>query len=643
MTPEHFGSASIDLIFSQSDERTPGIETTFHAPLHEQASGKPSATQLTETAPQNPHSKMAGLAGTSLLLRSDPRKLGEIIAQHTEVPREKIELAVKRCKTSGLALGEQLFQDGVITDDERARCLAIQWGMPFLDLARSRVPRTAIHLLDESYQKIHRILVVQLQNNVATLAMVDPLDVDIVDEIRLVTGYEIRPVMVSETALFKTLRHVFEGGFPTLQTPEGEVGEIVAIDQLVENELKESDLRVLDDMEDIDDFQKLIDHVPIVRLVDSILAQGIRKKASDIHFQPEPDCLQIRYRLDGILHDGPKLPKSLMKVVVARLKVMGQMDVASRREPQDGRVSLRADGKNFALRVSILPCIFGPKIVLRIAEQSGEMIGLKMLGLKDNIQNNLKELIHRPHGILLITGPTGSGKSTTLYSAVTELNDGARNILTVEDPVEMQFRGISQAEINEKGGLTFSSCLRAALRQDPDVIMVGEIRDEETASLASQASLTGHMVLSTLHTNDAPSAVTRMVEMKVQPFLVASALTGVLAQRLVRKVCNDCCRLYQPGKLELEAVGISTDQGIMLKDAVGCPSCNETGYKGRIGVFELLTVTPNIKLQILEEAGESAIREAAIADGMETLIDDVRRQVLEGATTLQEAHRVIHF
>jgi len=392
--------------------------------------------------------------------------------------------------------------------------------------------------------------------------------------------------------------------------------------------------------EQIHELSDLLDEAAVIRLVNSFLQEGIEKRASDIHIQGEQSRVQVRYRVDGVLADGPAVPKSLMKVIAARVKVMANLDLASRKTPLDGRISLKLVNKKFEVRVSILPTVRGPKIVMRIAEQGAIQIGIDKMQMGDEITKNFRSVISHPHGMFLITGPTGSGKSTTLYSALAELNTPEKNILTVENPVETQLERLSQAEIDEKAGLGFVECLRAALRQDPDVIMVGEIRDLETASIAVQASLTGHLVLSTLHTNDAPSAVTRLVDMGVQPFLVASSLIAVLAQRLVRKLCPACAVSFVPSPGELAGLGMQLAEGQTLKKPGNCRKCSN-GYSGRVGIYELLNVTETIQRMILERKPDSDIKTRAIEEGMVTLKDSVCRRLSEGLTSLAEAHRTI--
>jgi len=588
------------------------------------------------------------------VFRADPRLFGEIISQYTNLSRADIEAAAERAKDSGLPIGEQLIREGKLTDEDRARCLAFQWGLPFCDLRQARVSRTAPNLLDSEYQKEHRILLLQLKDSVLYVGLVDPLEVDILDEVRLITGWNVKPIMVSETALdekhaklFGTVESPEEA-----EEPEEEILEVPpeeAIEDLLENVKTELNIVETPTGMAADDeshaLDQRIDEAAVIRLVNSVLKEGIELHASDVHFQAQGEKLQIRYRVDGVLQDGPRVPREMMRVVVARMKVMASMDLAVRRTPQDGRMTLRAGDRQYEARVSVLPSARGATVVLRLAEQDNDLADLERLGFSASDLERLRSCIHQPHGMLLITGPTGSGKSTTLYSALAELNSRDRHILTVEDPVESQIDGITQAEINERAGLSFASCLRAALRQDPDVIMVGEIRDTETAVIATQASLTGHLVLSTLHTNDAPSAVTRIVDMGIQPFLVGSSLIGVLAQRLVRRLCPECCEAFIPSERELQALNLDLqkDGPVELKKAVGCEACRHNGYSGRVGIYELLTISDTIRDLILDRKPDAVIRQQAVKEGMGTLKDDVCAKLIAGKTTLEEAHRVVFF
>jgi type II secretory ATPase GspE/PulE/Tfp pilus assembly ATPase PilB-like protein len=495
-----------------------------------------------------------------------------------------------------------------------------------------------------------KVLCLQFKDGILFVGIIDPLQVDVIDDIRLITGYDVKPIVVSEQALEEQYAGLFEDQTQSEhcidevveeeKEPEQPISSLV-VD--VETKLGES-TQSISSADETHDLHVATNAAAVIRLVNSIIGKGIEDSASDIHLQSEGDHLQVRYRVDGILHDGPELPLALMRIVVARIKVMANMDLSARRTPQDGRMALTTTSKRYEGRVSILPSVTGVSVVLRIAEQDNDMVSLDKLGFQDQVKETLVTLLNRPHGLFLITGPTGSGKSTTLYSGLKVLNTRERKILTVEDPVESKVSGVAQAEINERAGLSFSACLRAALRQDPDIIMVGEIRDRETAAIATQASLTGHMVLSTLDTNDAPSAVTRLVDMGIEPFLVASSLEGVLAQRLSRRLCPECKTPYSPSKAELKSLDLNIESPTLkLYKSVGCDACHGRGYRGRIGVYELLKMSDSLRTLILEGKPDSVLREMAIREGMFSLKQDVIYKMVDGLTSMEEAHRVVSF
>jgi type II secretory ATPase GspE/PulE/Tfp pilus assembly ATPase PilB-like protein len=541
------------------------------------------------------------------------------------------------CEATGTPLAEQLYLQGKLSVENRARCLAMEWGIPYADISKETLSLDAINLIDLEYQRNNKILPLRITNSVLFVGLVDPLQVNLMDEVRLITGYEAKAVVVSEEQLVKKHNELFG----TEEEPE--VFEEPGLDSMVED----VQMQMNSDVKGEAGYHELsgqMDEAAAIRLVNSFLLEGIQNGSSDIHIQGEKNRTQVRYRVDGVLVDGPAVPQSLMKVVAARIKVMANLDLASRKQPLDGRMSITFDARKFELRVSILPTVTGPKIVMRVAEQGGNLISLEDMNLGEEVTRQFRDILYRPHGLFLITGPTGSGKSTTLYSGLAELNTRERNILTVENPVESQLDGVAQAEIDEKGGLGFTDCLRAALRQDPDIIMVGEIRDYETAAIAIQASLTGHFVLSTLHTNDAASAVTRLADMGVQPFLIASSLAGVLAQRLVRRICKECKEPFIASPQEIEGLPIEAreDGKVHLFRAKGCISCFNSGYSGRSGIYELLTVTNAIQKLILDRAPDSDIRLKAIEEGMQTLHASVCQRAFIGLTTLEEAHRVVH-
>ncbi len=469
-----------------------------------------------------------------------------------------------------------------------------------------------------------------------TLAIVDPFNLRAIDEAHIITGYEILPLITTEDGLIAHLNRVVGVGISAEHIIADAAKDIPSVNL----EVTKEDIRELS----VEQLESISEEEPIIRLVDAIIARGISIEASDIHIQPERDKIRVRYRVDGVLHDGSPIPGPVARPVISRLKVISHMDIAEKRIPQDGRLSLRADGIDFDLRVSTLPGIYGEKVVMRIAKQSGSLASMGKLGFSSADRSRFEELIERPYGLILVTGPTGSGKSTTLYAALNELNSTEDNIITIEDPVEQKIRGLTQIEINPKAGLSFASVLRRVLRQDPDIIMVGEVRDRETAMLASEASLTGHLVLSTLHTNDAAGAITRLLDMGIEPFLTASSTIGVLAQRLVRTLCPKCREEYEASSLALQRLGFSpgsADEKVRLFRPKGCQYCANTGYKGRTGAYELLVVTDEIKHLIIQKEAAGVIRAVALEQGMTTMAHDAIAKILSGVTTVEDALRVI--
>jgi len=573
------------------------------------------------------------------LVRRDDRPVGEILREVARVKDEDVERAAQVAQATGKRIGEVLEKAGAITPEEKQRSLGKQWGIPFVDLRDYAFSEKAIKSVPDHLLKEHKVIPLQLKGNTLVLAITDPLNVRAIDEIRLTTGFEIQPVIAVEEEVINALDRYLALG------PTDVTGMVESVAK--EAESIEVDEASLPD-DGTEDLRISEDEPVIVRLVSLILAGGISSGASDIHIQPEEKQLRVRYRIDGVLQDAPPHSWRYGRAITARLKVMARMDIAERRRPQDGRISFNSNGKRYDLRVSSLPSIYGEKIVLRIAEQSSSHVGLHKLGFAEDQLKRFEEVITRPYGMILVTGPTGSGKTTTLYSVLNRLNTPEKNIITVEDPVERRIAGITQCEVGStnRSPMTFASALRTVLRQDPDIVMVGEIRDHDTALIATEASLTGHLVLSTLHTNDAPGAPPRLLDMGIEPFLVSSSLIGVLAQRLVRVLCPKCKEAYElpPESLERLQIPVGTISGpITAYKPVGCPACNNQGYKGRIGVFELLVVTDEIRKLILDRAPAREIAEVARKQGMVTMLEDAVSKVLQGITSMHEALRVIDF
>lgn len=573
--------------------------------------------------------------------RVDRRAVGQILREIADVPEEEVEKAVKAAKKTGARTLEVLEMTRAITEEDKQKTLARKWGLDYCDLSQIHIPDEMLRQVPDWLLKEHKAIPISVQGDTLVLGITDPLNVRAIDEISAATGFSVKPVVVRESQVVSILESKF--GFGEKIDSKTFEGVLDEVEQSVDIDYEETA-----NDEDVSVDIKLTEEEPIVRLVNAILIKGIGQEASDIHIQPEEDGIRVRYRVDGILHDASNIPKVVGAPVVSRVKVMAGLDIAERRRPQDGRIDLTMDGKRYDLRVSTLPIVHGEKIVLRIAEQDMSRVSLNSLGFSESTLRMVEEAILRPYGMILATGPTGSGKSTTLYSILERINTPEKNVVTVENPVERRMRGLSQVDISsERCPMTFASALRSILRQDPDVVMVGEIRDYDTAVIATEASLTGHLVLSTLHTNDAPGAVSRLIEMGVEPFLVSSSLLMVIAQRLVRKLCDSCKEPYEMDWETLNKLGFSPpgEPGenfpIFKAKPSGCSICQGRGYKGRMGVFEVLSATDEIRDLVLEKAPATRIRAVARDQGMQPMLYDAFAKILQGKTSIEEALRVV--
>ncbi len=570
--------------------------------------------------------------------------MADIFVESGLVSEEQLSQALdkqRQLKTQE-PVGDLLVSMGLITERDRVRCLGEQWGVPYLDLTDIQIPEEVVSAVTQELARRFKIIPIERTPKKLTLAMKNPLDIFAIDEIRLITGKEVSAVIATEEDIINAI----SANYRT------EVNVTEAVTNVM-RDLDEATITLTDGKADeegggitIEQLKELSGEAPVVRLSNMIISRGITDKASDIHIEPAKDCLRIRYRVDGILQDGMTLPKKAQASITSRIKIMADMDISEKRAPQDGRISATVEGRPYDFRVSTLPAVFGEKIVMRVLDKSNISVGLNKLGLLPYTYEMFESMIQRTYGIILVTGPTGSGKSTTLYSVLSKLNSGEKNILTIEDPVEYELSGITQSMVNNRAGMTFAAGLRSMLRQDPNIIMVGEMRDQETAMIAIEAALTGHLVLSTLHTNDAPGSVARLLDMGVESFLIASSIAGVLAQRLLRTICVKCKEPYSPPKDAIKRLGMNLD--VLDKSEVtfyrgrGCDACKGTGYKGRVGVYELMPVNEKVRELILARASSYAIREAAIEAGMRTLKDDAMEKILLGMTTLEESLRVIY-
>jgi type IV pilus assembly protein PilB len=555
----------------------------------------------------------------------------DLLAATGLVAPDKLAIVRGRAQAGG-SLAEAIFHEGVATSEGIARAYATRFQLPLVDLALNPVDdeaarQVALHVLE-------RVTAIPyaMQSGTLRVAVADPSNVHAIDELRLATRFPIEIGVAGRDDIEAEIRRLVRAS------------EAFGARAAVEEELEvEEEEEAGDDLEADDG----ISDAPLVRLVNSVIFQAAEDGASDIHFEPQEDGLVVRFRVDGVLQEVQRIPKRMIPGVTTRLKVLAKLDIAERRKPQDGRISLNASaaGRMLDVRVATLPTVEGESIVMRLLDKSKKAPTLAELGLSDAMQKQLSEILQRPTGALLVTGPTGSGKSTTLYAGLTEINRPEINIITVEDPVEYRLAGVNQVQINPRAGLTFAAALRSILRSDPDVVMVGEIRDGETAKMAIEAALTGHFVLSTLHTNDAPGALTRLNEMGVEPFLTGAAVTGVLAQRLARKLCTHCCEMYTPSVEELLKARVSPEvaaasDGIPFYRKRGCPRCNQTGYKGRIGIYQLLAMSEQLESLAVQKASREDLERAALEEGMRTLWDDGLSKVAAGLTSIEELARV---
>ncbi|MGE5403458.1 MAG: GspE/PulE family protein [Candidatus Saccharibacteria bacterium] len=548
-------------------------------------------------------------------------RLGELLVQAGAITEAQLNKALQIQKRTGAKLGETLVREGMITQTQLATVLETQLGIHHVDLKTAPIDPEAVRRIPENVARRHVVVPIQFVEGRLLLAMKDPLDRVAIQDVTLVAGMPVTPILAGERDIMETIESEFG---------QKRAAQLAALDvaRTAPAQIEEAAAAV-----DVDD-------APMVRLVNSIIENAVRSRASDIHIEPKENELRVRTRVDGILHEALTTDPTVHSPMVSRLKVMAEMNIAERRLPQDGKFSMMVDKRRVDLRVSTMPTVYGEKVVIRILDRGSFFVGKEHLGFSEPDIEKFNRLVNRPWGIILVTGPTGSGKTTTLYSMLSELDGTHLNVVTLEDPVEYEMTGISQTQINAQAGFTFAAGIRTLLRQDPDVIMVGEIRDSETADISVRAALTGHLVLSTLHTTDAPGAVARMMDMGIEPYLIASSLGGIVAQRLVRKVCQYCKEEYEADSHELEILGVDGSQSLRLTRGKGCKACRDTGYLGRIGVFEVMEVDRDMRELIGRRVSSDELREFAIEHGMIPLWNDCRLKVINGITTLEEALRV---
>jgi type IV pilus assembly protein PilB len=552
-------------------------------------------------------------------------KIAQKLLESSLVSQDQLSRALESQQTGGGTLSYNLVKTGAISEMAFAEFMGQVYNVPAVDLDTVEVDGTAVDLIPADVATKFQVVPVKREGRVLTVAMANPDNIFAIDDIKFITGFEVKPVVATESAIKKSIDRLYDSADSLASI----MGEIEDDFEIVEDE--DEDLG-LDDAQSVD--------APVVKLVNSLISDAVAKGASDIHIEPYEKQVRVRFRIDGQLHEMMSPPFKMKNATISRLKIMADLDIAEKRVPQDGRIKIRMHNKSIDLRVSTLPTIFGEKVVMRILDKSNLQIDLAKLGFHPTSLAKFLNAIEQPYGMVLVTGPTGSGKSTTLYSALNKINRPHSNIMTAEDPVEYNLEGINQVNVLEEIGLTFAAALKAFLRQDPNIIMVGEVRDLETASIATKAALTGHLVMSTLHTNDAASSVNRLIDMGIEPFLVSSSVIMLVAQRLVRRLCDKC---KQPVKMHEEALrelGINESPGeLTLFEAKGCLACNDTGYRGRLGLYEVMDITPKVREMIIERATTAEMKTQAMADGMLTLRMDGLDKFKKGLTSLEEVLR----
>ena len=551
------------------------------------------------------------------------KKLGDILIESGLLTQEQLNEALFQQQSTGYKLGDTIVEMGLLSDIELMKALEYQCRIPYVDMSGLRIDSTTPGLISEDTAKKYCAIPVGYENGQLVVIMNDPLDFIIIDEIRYLTGKDILPKMSTRKQILAAIDASY--GKENAQKAAQELEKEFDVDEMV---------RITEQITDE------VANAPVVKLVNSIIEHAIKINASDIHIEPTEGQMRVRLRLDGVLQEVMNAPKNAHAAVITRIKIIGGMDIAEKRIPQDGRVETIIAGRSVDLRLSILPTVNGEKVVIRILGRGEVVLTRNMMGLSDTNEALFEKIVKSPHGIILVSGPTGSGKTTTLYTILKDLNQPTTNIVTVEDPVEYRMAGVNQVQVNVRAGMTFANGLRSILRQDPDIILIGEIRDGETAEIAIRASITGHLVLSTIHTNDSASTITRLVDMGIDPYLVSSSVVGIISQRLVRKICPRCKETYKPS--HAEAMQLKMREPTPLFRGTGCPECGNSGYKGRTAIHEILVVTKEIRELIDRRASDDQIRTLAIRQGTTTLMDTCIKLVLDGITTTQEMIKVTY-
>ncbi len=554
------------------------------------------------------------------MIKKPRKRLGDLLLEVGMITQEQLDAAIDFQKKTGEKLGNAITKLGYASEDDIIQVLEFQLGIPHVKLEKYNIEKLACSTIPESIARRYGLIPIKKDKGILTVAMSDPLNVFAIDDVRIYSGLEVQPVIANNASVIKAIDKYY--------------GADKAMRAVEEFKKEHSTLKINSEVV-TDQSEDEVNNSPAVKAINSIIEQAVRSRASDIHIEPFETYINIRYRIDGQLSVIMRPDIEIMPAISARIKIIGGMNIAEKRLPQDGRISIEVDDREYDLRVSILPTIYGEKIVIRIADKNAFVLSKEDLGFNEYEIKQFTNMLQNPHGIILVTGPTGSGKSTTLYSAISEINRQDINIVTVEDPVECIIEGVNQVQVNTKTGMTFATSLRSILRQDPDVIMIGEIRDAETAEIAVRAAITGHLVLSTIHTNDAPSSVLRLVDMGIEPYMVSSSMVGVIAQRLVRRICPNCIETYTATNEEMEILRLEGERPTLSRGR-GCPMCTFTGYRGRQGVYEVITISKKHKEMINNRCSEGELKDYSIENGMLTLRENLIKKVLAGETTVSE-------
>jgi len=553
------------------------------------------------------------------------RRLGDLLVDAGKISQAQLESALEKQKTTGKRLGNVLMEEGLLTEDDLLAVIEIQQGIPRIYLEYLTIEEEVVRAIPQSLAYKYNLIPISIDGDKINVVMSDPMNIFAHDDVRIATGLEVSPLIATSEEIKTALSKYYAAENVNKAADE--------LSRERQSELKSEEERLSDEE---------VRNAPVVKLIDSIIDNAVKARASDIHVEPFESHVKIRYRVDGELIEVLKSPIETLGALTTRIKILANLNIAEKRVPQDGRILTITDGKAIDLRVSVLPTVHGEKVVIRILKRDGFLVGKQQLGMCPEDLAKLDKIVASPYGIILVTGPTGSGKSTTLYTVLSELNTPDKNIITVEDPVEYMIEGINQVNVNVKAGLTFAGGLRSILRQDPDIVMIGEIRDSETAEIAVRAAITGHLVLSTIHTNDAASTVLRLVDMGLEPYLISTSISGVIAQRLVRRVCPQCAEEYYASDYEKKVLEVNPFEDVILKRGAGCQHCNNTGYRGRTGVHEVMEINRDIREAVIKGVTADDLKDLCVKNGMRTLRMSCADLVLKGITTIDELIKIAY-